>query len=65
LINKNKSYYMLFNTKQISPQTDYLFNFIDGTAVLKVDVFKYLGLLLDSQLSFRSHIDLVIKKISY
>jgi len=56
---------MLFNTKQISPQTDYLFNFIDGTAVLKVDVFKYLGLLLDSQLSFRSHIDLVIKKISY
>jgi len=56
---------MLFNTKQILPPTDYLINFIDGTPVLKVDEFKYLGLLLHSQLSFRSHIDLVIKKISY
>jgi len=56
---------MLFNKKQILPPTDYLINFIDGTPVLKVDEFKYLGLLLHSQLSFRSHIDLVIKKISY
>jgi len=30
-----------------------------------VDEFKYLGVLLDSQLSFRLHIDLVINKISY
>jgi len=56
---------MLFNTKQILPPTDYLINFIDGIPVLKVDEFKYLGLLLDSQLSFRSHIDSIIKKISY
>ena len=56
---------MLFCTKQNSlPLTNnWYINCLDGTALEKVDEFKYLGLWLDSQLSFKPHINLITKKI--
>ena len=55
---------MLFGTR---PNSLYLtnnwsINFLDRTPLEKVEEFKYLGLWLDSQLSFKPHINSVIKR---
>ena len=64
LLNKKKSYSMLFCT-----QPDHLLSsnwsisLLDGTTIEKIEEFKYLGLWLDSQLSFKPHINAITKKI--
>ena len=65
LLNKKKSYSMLFCTRPNSlPLTkNWSISFLDGTALSKVEEFKYLGLWLDTQLSFKPHINSISKKI--
>ena len=64
LLNKQKTHSMWFSTQPtfLSPQS---FHFLDGTSVSNVNEFKHLGLWLDSQLSFKSHINSIIQKINY
>ena len=42
-----------------------LLKLLDDTPLVKVDELKYLGLLLDSQLTVRRHIHSVVNKINY
>ncbi|XDV43619.1 hypothetical protein PO909_012067 [Leuciscus waleckii] len=64
LLNKKKSYSMLFATRSTyHKQNNSLeVQFLDGIPLENVEEFKYLGLWLDSQLTFRPHIDSIIKK---
>lgn len=66
LLNKKKSYSMLFTTRSAcrSQGNTLCLKFLDGTVLEKVDEFKYLGLWLDSQLSFTSHINSIVKKVN-
>lgn len=66
LLNKNKSYSMLFATRSaLHKQNNSLHvKFVDGTPLKNVEEFKYLGLWLDSQLTFRTHIDSIVKNIN-
>lgn len=60
LLNEKKSYSMLFCPRPNSlPLT---IKSLDEIALQKVEKFKYLGLWLDSQLSFKSHINSITKK---
>lgn len=65
LLNKEKSYSMLFCTRTSSlPSTNWSVTLLDGTLLERVEEFKYLGVWLDSQLSFRHHINAISKKIT-
>ena len=66
LLNKKKSYSMLFPTRSatLNQDNNLLLKFLDDTPLVKVDELKYLGLVLDSQLSFRRHIHSVVNKIN-
>ena len=54
---------MLFSTRPTVPSLS--ITFTDGTLLEKVDEFKYLGLWLDPQLSFKTHITSVIQKVNF
>lgn len=66
LLNKNKSYSILFATRSaLHKQNNSLHvKFVDGTPLKNVEEFKYLGLWLDSRLTFRTHIDSIVKSIN-
>ena len=56
LLNNKKSYCMLFPTRSAAlNKTNLSINFLDGTPLGRVEEYKYLGLWLDSQLSFKAH----------
>ena len=59
LLNKKKSYNMLFCTR---PDPLLVIGLLDGTTIEKIEEFKYLGLWLDSQLSFKPHSNSITKK---
>lgn len=63
LLNQKKSCSMVFGTRHTHP---YHLNlpilFADGSPLHKVDSFKYLGLWIDPELSFKPHIDFIIKR---
>ena len=69
IINKTKTNTMLFGTIQnLKSKTEHQsFNIscLDGTQLHRVDNIKYLGLWLDSNLSFKCHIDNIIRKINF
>ena len=70
IINKTKTNTMLFGTnhnlKTIANNNQpFTISCIDGTQILKVDKIKYLGLWLDSELSYKCHIDNLVRKINY
>lgn len=67
ILNKLKSHSMLFsiNSGQHTQANSLMVKFLDGTVMESVDEFKYLGLWLDSHLSFRPHIDSIVKKINF
>lgn len=60
----NKSCSILFGThyKLSTPTSDFRIQFKDGSYVRNVDSIKYLGLWLDPELSFKPHIDYIIKR---
>ena len=63
LLNRKKSVSMLFSLRPDSLSLS--FKFSDGTPLEVVEEFKYLGLWLDPQLSFKTHINSTIQKINY
>ena len=60
---------MIFGTPRIlkskSRNHSCVITCVDGTTLQKVEHTKYLGLWLDSELSFKCHIDHVVKKIKF
>lgn len=54
---------MLFsNTKKV-PQTIPLVSTLEGNVIEVVHTYKYLGILLDDFLTFKPHIDNLVKKL--
>ena len=54
---------MLFgHSRNVASSSDLLIKFSNGTQLEKVDSFKYLGITLDPELTFKQHIDLTVKK---
>uniref|UniRef100_A0A3P9J1E7 Reverse transcriptase domain-containing protein n=1 Tax=Oryzias latipes TaxID=8090 RepID=A0A3P9J1E7_ORYLA len=66
LLNKSKSYFMLFQ-KRLRPVAASEINvtYLDMSPISAAEKFKYLGLWLDSSLSFSAHIQSIVHKISY
>lgn len=64
-MNEKKSYCMLFPTRSASMnQTNLVVNFLEGTPLGRVDEYKYLGLWIDSELSFKTHINYIVRKLN-
>ena len=61
-LNVNKTNFMIFQNKH-STYKDLNIT-IDGTIVKQVDTVKFLGLLIDSHLTWKPHIDHLCSKIS-
>ncbi len=62
-LNKKKTCSMIFGSKHsLSRSPSLCINFNDGSPLERVDVFKYLGLWIDPELSFKPHIDYICKK---
>ena len=59
-----KSCCMVFGTKYgLSHLPELFINFSDGTPLERVNVFKYLGLWMDPELTFKPHIVFICKRI--
>lgn len=67
ILNKSKSYSMLFSTRSVryNQCNSLSIKFSDRLLMEHVEKFKYLGLWLDSSLSFRPHIDSIVRKVNY
>lgn len=66
VLNKSKSYTMIFGSRQKlkSKACSCAVLCKDSTILQKVDAIKYLGVWLDSELSFKSHINHVLRKVN-
>lgn len=62
VLNVSKSKIMYFGARSLRVASDDLV--FDGCVIERVSEFRYLGLVLDSKLSFRRHVDSVAKKVS-
>ena len=60
-LNVDKTKFMIFHKRKKVPNLSIALN--DAT-ITKVDTFNYLGILLDSNLSWKSHTDMLVLKIS-
>ena len=60
-LNVDKTKFMIFHKRKKVPNLSIVLNNI---AITKVDTFNYLGILLDSNLSWESHTDMLVLKIS-
>lgn len=62
-LNEKKCCYIDIGKKynNVLPQTNYKIN---NEVIKKVDCYKYLGIMIDSNLNFKEHIDYIISKIS-
>ncbi len=67
VLNKTKSYTMIFGSRQKLKSRSCSCAILckDGTSLHKVDSIKYLGVWLDSELSFKSHINHILHKINF
>ncbi|KAI2667398.1 putative RNA-directed DNA polymerase from transposon BS [Labeo rohita] len=67
LLLNAKSHTMVFDTKRMFKQksNDIKIMCNDGTYLHRVDQIKYLGLWLDPELSFKPHIDYILRKINF
>jgi hypothetical protein len=62
-LNIKKSKFMIFST--IRKQFHYIPNIkLDGSSLEQSEFFKYLGVLLDRNLSWKFHINVICKKLS-
>lgn len=62
-LNVQKTKTMIISNKKQLNYAD-LKIYIEGIEIERVEVFKYLGVLIDQKLTFKAHIDNVIKKIA-
>jgi len=62
-VNLKKSNFVIFKSKQKMVKTDISIS-LDGNPLQQVQAVKFLGILLDENLSWKPHIDHVCKKIS-
>ncbi len=67
LLNKGKSQTMVFGTKHMIKLKSNNLNVIcnDGTYLHRADQMKYLGVWLDPELSFKPHIDCILRKVKF
>ena len=63
-LNTKKTKVMTFGTPQRLKKVPPLNIHCDGDIIEQVSTFKYLGVLLDSSLSFSAHIDYICKKVN-
>ena len=61
-LNAQKTKLMFFHRKQ--KQVDEINVQINGTQIERVESFNFLGIMLDENLTWKSHIEMVAKKIS-
>ena len=61
-LNAQKTKLMIFHRKQ--KQVDEINVQINGTQIERVESFNFLGIMLDENLTWKSHIEMVAKKIS-
>ena len=57
----DKTKFMIFHKRKKVPNLSIALN---DTTITKVDTFNYLGILLDSNLSWKNHTDMLVLKIS-
>lgn len=62
IINADKTKILIFKSKKDIIDMNYEFEF-NGSKIQKIDEMKYLGLTIDSELNWNSHIQKIIKKI--
>lgn len=63
-INFDKTEFMLFITKNTNVQDAFHEIIVGNKKILRTETYNYLGLVLDSQLNWSSHIEHIAKKIS-
>ena len=56
-LNTEKTKFMIFGTNHVLGQFDNISLTFDKKLIERVDVFKYLGIKFDSNMSWSSHID--------
>ena len=64
ILNLEKTKIMLVGTHQRTAEADELVIEISNTRLERVNKFKYLGVLLDNNLSWKEHIEYISNKIS-
>lgn len=66
LLNKKKSHAMLFQRRLLSTdQNNLSLNFLDSSPLESVDTVKYLGVWLETDLSFKTHIQRITNSLNY
>ena len=60
-LNEDKTKFMIFHKRNIVPNLSIALN---DTTITNVDTFNSLGILLDSNLNWKSHTDMLVLKIS-
>lgn len=66
LLNKSKSYSMLFQRNAlISGENNLKLQFLDSSPLESTETFKYLGVWLETDLSFKTHICATTSKLNY
>lgn len=63
-LNLEKTKYMIVNNRYNVPNDDNFNISVDGYNIEKVSKYKYLGIIIDHNLSFNDHADYVLKKLA-
>ena len=61
-VNLKKTHLMFFGTATLLDRMSHISLSLGDTQISKVDVYKYLGITLDSRLSFKDHVNYMKKK---
>lgn len=66
ILNKTKSYSMLFKRWWLDTQENSLsLHFLDSSSLEPTDTIKYLGVWLEQELSFKTHVQNIANKLNY
>jgi len=63
-MNAEKTKYMIVRDIRKEQKGEIVLRCADGTQIERVEVMKYLGIIIDDRLRFMDHYDYVLKKIS-
>ena len=61
-LNTNKTHYIIFSSRKRAKSSEKIF--INGNVIEKVDATKFLGVILDSKMTWNDHICHIKNKIS-